>query len=252
MLDLEDAFSRVLPAPHRFFQRIPCLGQFAIEFLQSLQRSQGSIPVLIPHGKFGHQHQRKRIACTLFRHFASPQFEFRMSVIIWQDILLEIPVKFVAYSIGLRSWKFPDLFKGFVGLHHTGIERDSVEDIGQEIIVESTENSCLTGHHGLAVLVYPAATYHFYAFVAIHHSLIPVLPDLESELRLGGRYGKGKVRLSRGRGCKEVVAGFRYRQKLVLIDALERAVAGIHGCTAFRFCPEEIFPRDKMNRVLVK
>ena len=223
MLNLENAFRRVLVTPHSLLQRIIFLRKFAVYVFQCHKRLHCKRPILVPHGELAHEHKRKGISRTIMRNLRCPDLEAVLLGEIRKSIVLKVIIEVLADIPRVCAWKFADFLQCLVIGDHILVERDTVERAGKHVVVHCTEHSGFRHQRHLFLFVKFRCENAFDALIGSHHTEISLTPYSRSELRLGRSDVQTGVH-SGGTGIPDVTAGLCHEHEVGLIDGGKRGI----------------------------
>ena len=249
MLDLEDGLRRVLIAPLGLGQRVVAFVEVAVQFLDSLQGNQRPVPVLVPEGELGHQHQRQRITRTVVDSLRGAALAAVLGREPRQGVLLQVVVQFLADFMGRGTGQAADFGQPLVGVDHRGIERHVAEHAGQDVVVERAHHAGFGRKGHLHPVGQVGRRDTLDAFVAVHHALIALRPDGLAVLRFGRGHVEAGVDGRRG-GIPDVGTGFGDEHEIGRIDRIDGHVARIERRNALRLVLIERFAVDERGRLL--
>ena len=149
MLHFKYAFFRIFLPPHGLFQRIIRFIQSAIQGLKFLKRFKGKRPLLVPHGKFSHEHQTHGISHTVALDLVCADFRQ-----IWYGIVTQVLIQGCPDDPCICTRESPDHLHSLHILHHAGVEGHSVECVGEIIIEECTQYPRLRLDGHLVIFIY--------------------------------------------------------------------------------------------------
>ena len=249
VLDLENGLRGVFVAPLGLGQRVVAFVEVAVQLLKGLQGDQRPVPVLVPQGELGHQHQRQRIARTVVDGLRGTALAAVLDGEPRQGVLLQVVVQLLADFVGRGAGQAADFGQPLVGVDHRGVERHVAEHAGQDIVVKRAHHAGFGRQGHLHPVGQVGRRDALDALVAVHDTLVTLRPDRFAVLRLGGGHVEAGVDGRRG-GVPDVGAGLGDQHEVGRIDRIRGHVARIERRNALRLVLVERLAVDERGRLL--
>ena len=230
-LHLEDRLRGVLVAEHDVFERI--LLQVAVDFLQFAERLEGVVPAVVPLRELGNHHPAHRGAHAVVRDLRRTHLVHR------GHVTLQFVDQVVAGLLCRHAAHVGDLLHHLLVGDLLGVEGHVAEDAGQQPVVERADDHAfgqqrqLVGFRRLLDVVQGRTFDGGDGRVAVHDALVALGPYLLAVERLRGGYVELGV-LGPRSDVHQVGDAFGHNQETVVVDAVDRYVAGVQARQALR------------------
>ena len=207
--------------------------QVAVDLFQFAECFEGVVPAVVPLRELGDHHPAHRGAHAVVRHLR------RTHLVHEGHVAFQFVDQVVAGILRRHAAQAGDLHHHAVVRYLFGVEGNVAEYAGQQPVVERAEHHAFrqqrlsVGLRRLLDVAQGRALDGGDGRIAVHHALVALGPYLRAVERFCGRYVELGVLGSRG-DVHQVGDAFGHNQETVVVDAVDRYVAGVQARQALR------------------